>query len=89
MDKKTKEISDIIELSDYYYSVLQPKKKITNLIFKRLEEKELTLKEVALQLEDTTYEELVKVTAGEEYKIDTLLKLLYFLEIRLEVRLAD
>lgn len=85
MDEKTKDLSEIVKLSDYYYSILQPKKKITDLIFEKLQERKITLKEVALQLEDTNYEDLVKVTAGEEYNIDTLLKLLYFLGVKIEI----
>lgn len=61
------------------------KKKIADIVRERLKEKNLTYKEAAEGIEDFSYTQLSRVTSGGNYTIETLLKTLNGLDLKLEI----
>jgi HTH-type transcriptional regulator / antitoxin HipB len=65
------------------------KKKIADIVRDRLKERKLTFREAAEGIEDFSYTQLSRVTSCGNYTIETLLKTLNGLDLKLEIKKKD
>ncbi|GAB6464060.1 hypothetical protein bcgnr5390_11550 [Bacillus luti] len=79
---KTIDIKDVIDIPDEYYSVTQPKLYISDEVKKCLDKQDLSVSKLAsnIGMEDP---QIIEVTSGANYNIETLLKVLDGLDIEI------
>jgi len=84
------ELSKILEDIPEEFLLLQiEKKKIADIVRERLKEKGLTFREAAEGIEDFSYTQLSRVTSSGNYTIETLIKTLNGLDLKLEIIKKD
>lgn len=67
-----------------YYSISAPKLEIVREIKKALDRKNMTIRTLAEKV-GTKHPQIVRVTSGENYNIETLLKILDVLDLQITV----
>ncbi|MEI2435872.1 hypothetical protein, partial [Priestia megaterium] len=77
MPNQKSNMSDLFgEIPKDYKIIEVPKIVISNAIRDGLREKQLSLRKAAELIENTSYTQISRITRGENYNIDTLLKIL-------------
>lgn len=86
MSGKKRDITDFIgNIPQEYYIIELPKQAISDAVRNGLKEKELSLRRAAELRKGMSYTQISRVTSGENYNIDTLLKILHILDLKLEI----
>ncbi|MFD1884979.1 XRE family transcriptional regulator [Paenibacillus wenxiniae] len=80
-------VFDLRDLSipDDYYSISQPKLEIIDSIKKEINKKGLTVRKLG-NIIGMKHPQIVRVTNGENYNIETLLKILNALDLEIVIR---
>lgn len=78
-------IEEIMEIPKSYYIFSEPKLKISKAIKEQLDQKELSIRGLGRNLE-MKHQQIVRVTSGENYNIDTLLKILDGLDLEITLQ---
>lgn len=68
-----------------YYSLVLPKLYISKVIKKNLQEKNLTYRQAAERIDDMNYSQFTRITSGDNYTIDNLLKALDILDLEITI----
>lgn len=79
---KTIDIKDVIDIPDEYYSVTQPKLYISDEIKKGLDIQGLSVHKLASNI-GMEHSQIIEVTSGATYNIETLLKVLDGLDLEI------
>ncbi len=82
---KKRNLSGLIKFPDNYYRLKVPKQYISEQICLAMDEKKLNLDEIMKQIPGMDIEEVNKVTAGENYDMDSLLKVIDALDLELKL----
>ncbi|WP_066400354.1 hypothetical protein [Neobacillus mesonae] len=86
MSDNKRDITEFIgNIPQEYYIIELPKKAISDAVRNGLKEKDLSLRKAAELREGMSYTQISRVTSGENYNIDTLLKILDILDLKLEI----
>lgn len=87
MPNQKSNMSDLFgEISKDYKIIEVPKIVISNAVRDGLKEKQLSLRKAAELIENTSYTQISRITRGENYNIDTLLKILSVLDIEIYIK---
>ncbi|TYS12983.1 helix-turn-helix transcriptional regulator [Rossellomorea vietnamensis] len=86
MVDKEHDISEFIEIPSEYKVINLPKQKISEAVRLGLKEKKLSLRKAADKVEGMSYPQISRITSGENYNIDTLLKILNILDLEIEIK---
>ncbi|MEI2444143.1 hypothetical protein V8V73_26670, partial [Priestia megaterium] len=87
MPNQKSNMSDLFgEIPKDYKIIEVPKIVISNAIRDGLREKQLSLRKAAELIENTSYTQISRITRGENYNIDTLLKILSVLDIEIYIK---
>ncbi|MCM3008471.1 hypothetical protein BLL41_21815 [Bacillus sp. FMQ74] len=78
-------IEDIMDVPNEYYSISVPKLKITNAIKEGLEKNKLSVRKLAEKV-NLKHPQIIRVTNGKNYNVDTLLKILDGLDLEIEIK---
>lgn len=73
------------EIPREYYVVEVPKLEISEDIRQAIRESGLSLRRTAEKTKGLSYSQIARITAGENYTIDTLLKVLDVLDLRIKI----
>jgi HTH-type transcriptional regulator / antitoxin HipB len=73
------------DLPKDYIVIEVPKQHISEAVRDGLKEKQLSLRKAADLREGISYTQIARITSGENYNIDTLLKVLDILDLKLEI----
>ena len=82
---KTMNIEDVLDVPKEYYSVSQPKLKITQAIKEQLDTKPLSVRGLGEKI-GMKHPQIIRVTSGQNYNIDTLLKILDGLDLEITIQ---
>lgn len=74
------------DLPESYLLIQIEKKKIADIVRERLKEKNLSYRQAAEYIEDFSYTQLSRVTSSSNYTIETLIKTLDGLDLKLEIK---
>jgi HTH-type transcriptional regulator/antitoxin HipB len=74
-----------IEFPHHYYSVTMPKLEIVKAIKNELEQQSLSIRKLGEQI-GMKHPQIIRVTSGENYNIETLLRLLDGLNLEIEIK---
>ena len=85
MKEKTMSIHDILDVPKEYHSISRPKLNISKAIKEEIEKKGLSVRGLAENV-GMKHPQIVRVTSGENYNIETLLKVLDGLDLELVVQ---
>ncbi|MDH4422636.1 hypothetical protein QEZ44_14585 [Bacillus cereus] len=89
MKKKKYDISDIIDVPDEYHYITVPKQKISEAVREGMHTKHLSLRKTADKIEGMSFPQIARITSGENYNIDTLLKVLNVLDLEIQIKPKD
>lgn len=78
-------IEDIMDVPDEYYSISVPKLKIINAIKEGLDKNKLSVRKLAEKV-NLKHHQIIRVTNGLNYNVDTLLKILDGLDLEIEIK---
>lgn len=78
--------SKSVSLSKEYYSISKPKQHISKSIKYSIDQHNLSLRKLSTRIEGMSYPQISRVTRGENYNIDTLLKILDALNLELVIQ---
>ncbi|MCB7160036.1 helix-turn-helix domain-containing protein [Bacillus subtilis] len=78
-------IEDIMDVPNEYYSISVPKLKITNAIKEGLEKNKLSVRKLAEKV-NLKHPQIIRVTNGKNYNVDTFLKILDGLDLEIEIK---
>ncbi|MEC2252196.1 MULTISPECIES: XRE family transcriptional regulator [Bacillus] len=78
-------IEDIMEVPEEYYSISVPKLKIINAIKDGLDKNKLSVRKLAEKV-NLKHPQIIRVTNGKNYNVDTLLKILDGLDLEIEIK---
>ncbi|MCD7911013.1 XRE family transcriptional regulator [Bacillus velezensis] len=78
-------IEDIMDVPDEYYYISVPKLKIINAIKEGLDKNKLSVRKLAEKV-NLKHPQIIKVTNGKNYNVDTLLKILDGLDLEIEIK---
>lgn len=79
------DLNDIMEVPNEFYTISEPKLQISKILKEVMEQKELTLRELAKKI-GMKHPQIVRVTSGNNYNIDTLLRILDGLDLEIEIK---
>lgn len=82
---KLHDISEFLDVPDNYYRISVPKLNITKTIKERLDEKDLSIRKLGDNI-GLKHPQIIRVTGGNNYNIDTLLKILDGLDLEIEIK---
>lgn len=85
MDDKKHSISEFIKVPDEYHHITTPKQVISEEVRQGLKNNKLSLRKAADKIEGMSYPQIARITAGENYNIDTLLKVLNILDLEIQI----
>lgn len=85
MKNENKDLKDIMDVPVEFYSISEPKLKISVAIKDGLNENGLSIRALGEKI-SMKHPQIVRVTSGENYNIDTLLKILDGLDLEVVVR---
>lgn len=89
LKNKKYDISDIIDIPDEYYYITVPKQKISEAVREGMHNKHLSLRKTADKIEGMSFPQIARITSGENYNIDTLLKVLNVLDLEIQIKPKD
>ncbi len=78
-------IKELLNLSDEDQQLLEQKRQISEKVWSELNERGLSIRQTALNIEGIGAAQVSRVLHGENYNIETLLKILNYLDLKLEV----
>lgn len=84
-DIKMYDISEFMDVPKEYYSISEPKLEITKVIKETLKEKNLSIRGLAGNI-GLKHPQIIRVTSANNYNIDTLLKILDGLDLKIEIK---
>lgn len=79
------DIADLVNIPDTYYSITRPKQIISEAVRDGLEDNNFSLRKAAKKIAGMSYPQISRVTSGENYNINTLLKILDVLNLELKI----
>ena len=85
MDDKSRSISEFVKVPDEYHYMKVPKQLIAEEVRQGLKDKHLSLRKAANRVEGMSFPQIARITAGENYNIDTLLKVLNILDLEIKI----
>lgn len=80
------DISEIIEIPDEYHYITVPKQVIADAVREGMHNKRLSLRKAADKIEGMSFPQIARITSGENYNIDTLLKVLNVLDLEIQIK---
>lgn len=86
MTNEKYDISEIIEIPDEYYYITVPKQVIADAVREGMDNKRLSLRKAADKIEGMSFPQIARITSGENYNIDTLLKVLNVLDLEVQIK---
>ncbi|WP_459500477.1 hypothetical protein [Bacillus sp. C1] len=86
MTDKKRDVSEIIDIPDEYHYITVPKQVISEAVREGMYSKRLSLRKTADKIEGMSFPQIARITSGENYNIDTLLKVLHALELEIEIK---
>jgi len=89
LKEKKHDISDLIDIPDEYYYITVPKQKISEAVREGMHNKHLSLRKAADKIEGMSFTQIARITSGENYNIDTLLKVLNVLDLEIQIKPKD
>lgn len=81
-DIKVHDLHDLINVPQEYYSISIPKLEITHRIKEALGERNLSVRKLA-EKAGMKHPQIIRVTSGENYNIETLLRILDALDLEI------
>ncbi|HDR4862999.1 MULTISPECIES: helix-turn-helix domain-containing protein [Bacillus cereus group] len=84
-DSKEYDISEFMDVPKEYYSISEPKLEITEVIKEALKEKNLSIRNLGKNI-GLKHPQIIRVTSANNYNIDTLLKILDGLDLKIEIK---
>lgn len=81
-DIKVHDLHDLINVPREYYSISIPKSEITHRIKEALGERNLSVRKLADKV-GMKHPQIIRVTSGENYNIETLLRILDALDLEI------
>lgn len=81
-----RDISEIIDIPDEYYYITKPKQGISEAVREGMHNKHLSLRKTADKIEGMSFPQIARITSGENYNIDTLLKVLHVLDLEIQIQ---
>lgn len=81
-------LDEVMELPNEYYSIVKPKIDIVQKIKQTMEDKQLSIRKLAKSA-GMKHPQIVRVTSGENYNIETLLKILDVLELEIDIKVKE
>ncbi|TCW44870.1 hypothetical protein EC917_13320 [Bacillus thuringiensis] len=84
-DIKEYDISEFMDIPKEYYSISKPKLEITEVIKEALKEKNLSIRNLGKNI-GLKHPQIIRVTSANNYNIDTLLKILDGLDLKIEIK---
>ncbi|EML6323898.1 TPA: helix-turn-helix transcriptional regulator [Bacillus thuringiensis] len=84
-DIKEYDISEFMDVPKEYYSISEPKLEITEVIKEALKEKNLSIRNLGKNI-GLKHPQIIRVTSANNYNIDTLLKILDGLDLKIEIK---
>jgi HTH-type transcriptional regulator / antitoxin HipB len=75
----------ILPIPEGFKMLEEEKMKISEDVYKRIKEKRLTMKKVSKNIEGLSASQVSRIVYGENYNIHTLLKVLDFLDLEIEI----
>lgn len=85
IDKKL-DISEMIDIPDEYHYITIPKQMISEAVREGMYSKRLSLRKTADKIEGMSFPQISRITSGENYNIDTLLKVLNALDLEIQIK---
>lgn len=85
---EVKDINEVMDVPKDYYVVSVPKLKISKAIADRLKEENLSVRKLAEDI-GVHHPQIVRVTSGQNYTIDTLLRVLDRLDLEIVIEKKD
>lgn len=82
---KNLKLTDIVNVPKDFYTISKPKLQISKKLKEGMEEKELTVRGLAEKI-GMKHPQIIRVTSGENYNIETLLKILDGLDLEIEIK---
>lgn len=79
------DIHDIMEVPNEFYSISEPKFQISKILKEVMDQEELTFRELAEDI-GMKHPQIIRVTSGKNYNIDTLLRILDGLDLEIEIK---
>ncbi len=79
------DINEIMEVPDDFYVISKPKLQISKVIKEVMDQKDLTFRNLADKI-GMKHPQIVRITSGNNYNIDTLLKILDGLNLEIEIK---
>ena len=86
---KSFNFSKSVSLPREYYAIDKPKQHIAKSIKYAIDKQNLSLRKLSGKIEKMSYPQISRVTRGENYNIDTLLKILDSLNLELVIKSRD
>lgn len=82
------DINDLLEVPEEYKYIVKPKLEIAKIVKERLVENDQSLRGLAKEI-GMNHPQIIRITSGENYTVDTLLKVLNGLGLELEIKLRE
>lgn len=79
-------LKEFLKISDEFDRIDKHKLIISSIIYEKMKEKELSISKLAQSIDGLGKAQISRILHGENYNIMTLLKILDFLEIDLELK---
>lgn len=79
------DLNDIMEVPDEFNTISKPKLQISKILKEVMDQEEFTFRELAEEI-GMKHPQIVRVTSGKNYNIDTLLRILDGLDLEIEIK---
>jgi len=79
------DLNDIMEVPKDFYAISKPKLQISKILKEVMDQKNVTFRDLADDV-GMKHPQIVRVTSGKNYNIDTLLKILDGLNLEIEIK---
>jgi len=79
------DLDDILDNPEESNLLEREKLKISEIVYKRMKDRQLSMKKVSDQIEGLGAAQVSRIVNGENYNINTLIKVLDFLELELRI----
>ncbi|WP_186579801.1 hypothetical protein [Aquibacillus kalidii] len=84
--KRQRDLRGNYEFSRSYHSLIVPKQNISDAIFQVMQQRNLSLEELTENIDGMNVEQVNQVTAGEDYSMEALLKVLDAVDLEIEIK---
>ncbi len=79
------DLNDIMEVPEDFYVISKPKLQISKILKEVMDQKNLTFRDLAEDI-GMKHPQIIRVTSGKNYNIDTLLRILDGLNLEIEIK---